>query len=310
MNWSKHRKLLIFLVIGFGLVDLALPTTLVMTVAAAFGNGNFIARSLLLGFVLGATVGQIGLFATWGGLGTDSIFVRKLGSFAASVGSGYVILCGCYLARSEGDSFPLDELVVGLWVAIFVGLALGQGIFFCFRLLRGWEIRNRTIPAEDAVANKSQFGIRHLLIGTAIVAVLLAIGKTLMGEIEWDGEYFFADLLFLSIFVTVPQFSIFACTWLALDEKFGFWKGCLVLTGLGILIAAVWLFVVESINGSYNMPNEGFLVLGGWLISVHVGQVMVHFGTLWLFRRRGYRLVRRAKSLPLVEPNETEFLEL
>jgi hypothetical protein len=139
--------------------------------------GSGLLETLSIGFFLGTMLGQATLAAAWAPLGPGLLVWRLPLSliWVALLALGIAINLGLHRGGPPGDFVILMGLcLLGQWVLLqfpLWGLALGYGI----------HLRH----ADDALESdrrQRQFGIRQLIIVTAIVGVTLGMGRMLVAR--------------------------------------------------------------------------------------------------------------------------------
>jgi hypothetical protein len=129
-------------------------------------------EELVVGYVLGTIYGQSLVAAAWVALGPGQLWARSLASL------GWIVLqivaVAIQTAAHRGPDDVLEILAISalvLWIAAQVPLWTFAWWFGCF--LRPVQ---EASPATDALRDH-QFGIRQLMIVTAVVSVVLGLGR-------------------------------------------------------------------------------------------------------------------------------------
>jgi hypothetical protein len=162
-------------------------------------SGPRLAEYVFFGFLLGALLGQTTLAAAWSALGPGPLLVR----FALSLVwvAVLVIVVAFNIGLHGGPSevpFILGVCLFGQW--LLVQLLLWPLVVFYGLRLRPQEEFSGAPDRRDL-----QFGIRQLMIITAIVAVVLGVGRMVVinfgNRFSLGGEA--ADFVFLAVAAVV-----------------------------------------------------------------------------------------------------------
>jgi hypothetical protein len=159
---------------------------------------------ILIGYLLGTMFGQATLAAAWTALGPAPLLWRlplSLGWIAALV-IAFMMNMGINGHGNVEVALIMGGCLAGQWLLVQApawGLAVGYGL----------RLRHRTDPPESI--RERQFGIRQLMILTAIVAVVLGVARVVVAEaISHLGEHdsgqvaVFVFLAAAGIIMTVP----------------------------------------------------------------------------------------------------------
>jgi len=239
--------------------------------------------------------GQVYLLALWGALGPGTAVKRLTLSFLVGV-----LLC---FVASLGDWFQLLEArrVVGnngvilppSWLSWIRSLTQSMVLFMWGEMVvmaylvyrwRGWRIQHRGDDQPIVLRKSIQFGIRHLMVLTAFVAVLALLVRPMWESLGSNfGFYHPAVFAFVLAIIILPMTSA-----LLRDH-------CHAAMVTGI---AIWTFVIPGVHCLLALPFRGssiFLEHGLPYFSV----IAVYFGTLLVLRTLGWRLVRPIAPLPI-----------
>ena len=246
-------------------------------------------------FLMILLVGQLTLICVWGTLVEGTFWFRLPWTILLLVISWAALCCGGYL--DLGYTSTTRFLAVGLawlygFVISYVPIKIAAWAF-------GWRIRLVTIRDDE---ESRQYAIRDIMIGTAILAVTLAIGRNFLPDElpPWsevlresgldNGEVLIAFFLFsvISLIVKLP------CIWIALatDEAkllrqsiiWFFCSGLLGLVEMGLLL------MILGDPGSEGLEFVCALVAG------HSAMAASMICVLYGLRRFGYRMSRKQKS--------------
>ena len=141
--------------------------------------------TLAMAAMLGTMFGQVSLAATWCALGPYAL-IRRLPLSVAWI-AAIVLAFGCNIAQ-ESNSNGLAVLLV------YGGAFVGQWLLMqlpIWLLVARYNLR--IVSANDiALSRKNceqQFGIRQVMILTALVAIVLGAGRFLLGGLKADQPF-------------------------------------------------------------------------------------------------------------------------
>jgi len=206
----------------------------------------------------GLIFAQGSLLGIWASLGMNPWWGRLAG-----------LLIGC-VCLGVGAGIGLDELDESIFYPFAlpgIMVATVLTIFRCFKYCIDFPTNE-----HDANANL-QFGIRHLLIMTVVVAVILAIGRSLKLSLP-DNHLFVLTVVIASAQALVGVLS----PWAMLRERLLVVRGAILLA-----VAAVAGWGTARI---LTQPSAAF-----W-ISIALTEATVLIASLLVVRRCGYRLMR------------------
>jgi hypothetical protein len=155
-----------------------------MAIATTDPDGRHVSDHVSIGFFIGSLFGQATLAAAWTALGPGPIRWRIPLSLV------WVAMLPVAIAINLGLNGGPDD------AAIIIGACLfGQWLVVqlpLWALAFGSGLRLRHVDDVDPMRGRRerQFGIRHLMFFTAVVAVIFGAGRILIG---WLGASYFAD---------------------------------------------------------------------------------------------------------------------
>lgn len=189
---------------------------------------NPVLEYLAIGFFLGSMFGHATLAAAWAALGPGWLLVRLPMSLVWVAG-----VIGAMLINVALHDGPDDELAV-IGLGLLVQWLIVQLPLWALVLFFGVRLRHRSDESATFDPKERQFGIRQLLLFTALIAVLLGIGRVLVTTL---GKYFelgqegpiFIFLSVAAIAMTLPVLlAALLRRWAVLATM-----GMLLLVGLG-----------------------------------------------------------------------------
>lgn len=214
-----------------------------------------------------------GLLGLWAALGTARRWIRL-------VITGFGMIC-LFLAAIVAENRPIDfdELAM---MAVLIAAPTGV-VFVVLTALRSGRralclTRSRMLPGSS---EGLQFTIKHLLIATAVVAVVLSCGKAVQ---VWHAS----GTTWIEMAVVIAV----VCPCLVLVELATFWGSL----GIGrplprLLVVVPTAFVIGLVPPFYFMAGLGTTFFVAW--SCVTGcQALITAGTLLVVRSSGWRLCR------------------
>jgi hypothetical protein len=274
------------IVCGFLCVDFTVP---------AAGD-----RHQYLGMILlGICAGQVSLIATWAALAAGNGVVRLPWALLLAALMWYSVVLG---SRAYDNVAMSGEVALHLGIVLLAGVIVAQIPLWIARSVFRWRlVIGNTEPAQPL--GRLQFGLRHLLLGTALLAAALSPARAVLsgGEItglsfELEEAAILAAVALCNLLITVP------CLWDAFSG-----------TGHRPRVAFLWLVycalltVLESgalfaVLGASD-PDYDEVALMFFLMNV--SQCATVFGVLRFLRALGFRLVRAPAAVPPVDERET-----
>ena len=284
----KKKLLLLIGVIfaSFLLLDFKLP--------AAFNNSG---EPFVFVIMLNIVVGQLTLICVWGTLVEGTFWIRLPWTILMLVISWAGLAYGVYLVH--GSANPAEVLALGLiWFYAFmisyIPLKLAAWGF-------GWRILK--VGQKDSSKPKNNYQIRDIMIGTAILAVTLSIGRMVVpGDLpSWEEVLSKSGLSDYGAFISLFVFSVVSlivklpCIWITLAVPL---SSILRYSTSWIAIAAVLgLFEMGVLIFFLGISGTGPEIwdLAAGLMVGHAVMAASMIGVLYLLRTFGYRMSRRKR---------------
>ena len=283
-----RKKLFLVIVaifVGFLLLDLMTP--------AAFEFQTPFIPVLMMNLV----VAQLTLVCVWGALVEGTFWIRLPWTILMLVISWAGLAYGVYLVH--GTANPAEVLALGLiWFYAFmisyIPLKLAAWGF-------GWRILK--VGQKDSSKPKNNYQIRDIMIGTAILAVTLSIGRMVVpGDLpSWEEVLSKSGLSDYGAFISLFVFSVVSlivklpCIWITLAVPL---SSILRYSTSWIAIAAVLgLFemgVLIFFLGISGTDPEMWDLAAGLMVG-HAVMAASMIGVLYLLRTFGYRMSRRKR---------------
>jgi hypothetical protein len=245
-----------------------------------------------VGLVLGTMFGQVSLAAAWCALGPFSLIRRLPLSFVWL--AAIVVALGCNIARnSNSPGFQL--LLTYSGTLLFQWLVLQTPIWL---LVARYGLRVRCVDDVE-LANDSrdkQFGIRQIMALTALVALVLGIGRLLLGGMQRGTSFgkpvelvAYACLALANVLVSAPAIGVMLLPRVTVAAL----CGALLFSAFA---TAIELSALNLIDPGPPSNAQMFWVLSlvnlvqcGWVLAV-----------LFLLRLGGYRITLRQSSFASV----------
>jgi hypothetical protein len=247
------------------LAPLWLAATLVVDAAclAAVARQTRWQFGLLTATLLALAFSQISLAAIWAGLGAGRFLLRLI--TAVAVGAGWLGLLSLVGPNPRGLL-----ALLGLQILCVCGPLL---------LARAFGIRLMHRDRIPLGRRPLQFGIAQIMLWTAIIAVLLGLGRVVpLPEQISDRE-----MMLGPIFASLALLAV----WAALGTSHVALRLMVVLSVSPLLGIGAQVFLMRPQPSKDNLLE--FAVMTGL-------QGVLLAGSLWIFRLGGYRLTRRAPA--------------
>ena len=279
------RKILLLLFIGticivFLFLDLLTP--------GAFESRN----AFILVLMMNLVVGQLTLICVWGTLVEGTFWIRLPWTILMLVISWAALAGGVRLAKGNIDTAE----VLGLGLVWFYAFVISYIPLKLAALGFGWRIQKK--DRENSSKAKTNYQIRDMMMGTAILAVTVAIGRMLLpGELpSWENVLIKSGLDEPGPFTALLIFSVASlivklpCIWIALAipvsriMRYSISWICIAAV-LGLLEMGLLTFFLGS-PGQETVEFVIGLTLG------HAVMAGLMIGVLYLLRIFGYRMSR------------------
>ena len=192
--------------VGLSLVIFSIATGLFALAVVHESSVPRSAEYVFVGFVLGTVFAQTTLAAAWATLGPGRFILRLVLSIAWIVSIGFAFLLSIRPGPGGKGEY---EVALTITACLFAQWLLVQILLWGLRL--GYDVY--LSDGENSVGNTGsrtrQFGIRQLMVFTAIVAVLLAIGRVVVPVLagsfgrDWNELVIFGAMAIAAVLVTL-----------------------------------------------------------------------------------------------------------
>lgn len=242
-------------------------------------------------------VGQLTLICVWGTLVEGTFWFRLPWTILLLVVSWAALCTGVYL-----DSGLVDpEVIMALGLVWFYGFGISYIPLKIAAWSFGWRIQ--LLRKDPLQRGTGRFAIRDIMLGTAILAVTLAIGRRFLPEElpPWSEVLARSGLRSPDFLIGFLVFSIISlvvklpCIWIALavaDNKI--LRQSLIWVYCSGALGFVETLILTSI---FPTGNNYFEILFSFVFG-HALMATSMLGVLWGLRSFGYRLIR-SKGKPL-----------
>ncbi len=237
------------------------------------------------GIFLGTVFAHGSLLAVWIALGRGAFTRRCFLVFLLLATSGTLLVLPIACDAPSDRSFALvfGGILIGQWLAV-------QTPLWLIRLAFGWRLGTLNSVTDDSGREELQFGIKQLLGWTAAIAVLLGIGRWLIGDELHDSD---ADTVWETVWEIAGFALVLACSnvlvawpmiWAMLVRRW-----VLAWTVVALVIAVAVTFEEPDL---FSRVTRGAADAGvfWWINGVHVAWICC---SLVVMRLCGYRMERR-----------------
>jgi hypothetical protein len=209
------------------------------------GGGGRTTEIITLGYFFGSLFGHATLAAAWTALGPGKLVWRLplsivwVGMLGVAIAVNIAINGG-----PDGAAIVLGACFLGQWIVLQIPL---------WAVALGFRMQLRHVNDVQSQPSQLQFGIRQLIIVTAIVGVMLGIGRVIvtnLGQsVDWNHEApIFIFLAMAAIVMTLPLLLA------ALMQRWASLSVILVVTLIGL--ATIWEAPLLRVSlGSGPGPN-------------------------------------------------------
>ncbi len=278
-NRQRHLIQLAVAIIAFLAVDVMLPSTLKARPSDFFA-------SVAMALAIGICIGQINLISIWAALAPGRILVRLPWSLLLTVILWAAVCLGLRWVTAHTDGYYEAGLMIGgAQLAAQVPLWIGA-------LNWKWRLSTRTQRRLGVDRSDTQFNIQHMMLGTLILAVTLAVLRmTLPGEPDWSLVGFDARMIVILIAASCTNLLIVVpCVWLAFVPRARLRGTLRAWAVLVILVSFVEDTVVIALLGKGTSTSFAMILLVTLLINFAQCGVVVF--VLLKLRSLGFRLVQ------------------
>lgn len=240
---------------------------------------------IIAGLLLGTIYGQATLAAVWTAIGPFRFRYRLL--------LALVCLGGMFAALGilASHSPIAGTLMIG--VSMVVQWVLVQVPLWCLVWWNGLRIQHVQAAAPTRSVPSGQFGIRQLMVFTAVIAVLLGVGRMLVVAVDWSSALpgvvvheapIFGFIVLVNTLYTLP---------LALAVLMRRWNLLAWFIGAAMVAAATQVEVAVIERMIQGRPNAELPIL---LWTMNLCQSAWVVALLAILRVTGFRLATTSQS--------------
>ena len=257
----------------------------------------FFERQWLAIVWLNAAVAQLTLICVWGTLVEGTFWLRLPWTLLLLVISWAAIVVGVRMYNSR-PLMPEEVLAPGLlW---FFGFAASYIPLKLAALCFGWRI-SRT-NSEESDQEKGRYAIRDMMIGTAFLAVVLAIGRawvpgelpTMLSVLRECGMDNLELVIALSIFSFVSLVVKLPCIWISLAST----SKRLIPQSISWILLSGLLGFLEfmAFCAVLGPPGTDWFEPASSMVVGHMVMAILMISVLCVLRWYGYRISRTGKT--------------
>jgi hypothetical protein len=257
----------------------------------AFLNGRLnIITTADLGapLTIGLLFSQPILLAFWAAFAPQPLYQRFLWSF---------LLCTVVSFVEEVPALANTHNVFKNTMTIFLaGFIVVTIVCLGFRWIFRWQIKHSLIEDAESDYERSQFGVKHLIILITITAICCGLARSLFiidPNSQWVhtiSEYIgriYGTLLLIGPVIVIP--------WIAMTHRPKVLRSLFAIIGAEIVCAVSGGFIISV---CFSLPSLGtvFVGEGGVILLIQVGAALSILVTSLVMRFCGFRLVRVPKT--------------
>jgi len=244
------------------------------------GPGSFF--EVMMSFAVALLAAQVFLVAIWLTLGSQRFVLR----FWFSLGTLFALICLYVVGVSYNDnSLPAEIplIVLGIASVGVVTTSIPLGLLRC----KGGRVISRKIVDYDT--EPSQFGIRHLLIVTAVTAVLIPLAQSAFSNPRFEGGAPWMEILcFLAVYMLLSCLVCLLSMAFVFAEKRRLMN--IALLAVAVLLGSPIAACVMAASFSGFRIGLSSTIFNSIVYSTALSFALV--SVLGIFRAFGYRLQR------------------
>ncbi|MBC7854841.1 MAG: hypothetical protein IAF94_15520 [Pirellulaceae bacterium] len=237
-------------------------------------QNNFLARLAVPWY--GTLVAQMGLLCTWSVFANIAGWRRVVGILGLSALIFGPLVIGYVVAFRDREFPTLLRISAGFVLLILIITTTTQLPLWILKIFFGWRIGNeRTQPSD----RRRQFSIRHLLVLTAVIGLLIVATQTMIGLLRVRGWVVLPGVAAIMLLPGIGMLiSVVPALVVILRVRQPLWRGW------NIFWTAILSFIglAGLVTGAEGSVGVIFLVVG-----LPIGLSL----PLALARREGYRLM-------------------
>ncbi len=257
---------------------------LLLLAHAVFGAYCTPTNETLVDLKLGVMISQPVLLAIWGAFTQHRFYYRLLWSLFICTYLSFADDLG--VVQQMGDNKPGETIVLNL--ALFVA---SLPILLLVRRLSRWRITDSEAIEAESPYLASHYGIRHLMILTAIVALACGLVRTLL--IIGDSGFPYSSVVVFIIVLGVRLVVVFpvgVVPWIVVARGRKLYSLALATILVAIALNLFAFFILEAINSSQSHFFFDPVVYP--CLSNQIGAIVSAIGTTLVMRYCGVRMIR------------------
>ena len=260
---------------GWPVVGIAGAIAIGNMVMSIFCQQNNFLLALLWVPWYGTLVAQMGLLCTWCVFANIAGWRRVVGTLGLSALLFGPLVIGYVVAFRDREHATLLRMSAGFVLLILIITTTTQLPLWILKIFFGWRIDNERTPPSD---RRRQFSIRHLLVLTAVIGLLIVATQTMIGLLRVRGWVVLPGVAAIMLLPGIGMLiSVVPALVVILRVRQPLWLGWSIFWG-GTLSFIGLAALVTGTEGSFGL----ILAVAGIPIGLSL--------PLALARREGFRL--------------------
>jgi hypothetical protein len=266
------------------LIVVFLIADVILTSALDASASDFI-ESAVMSISLGLCIAHINLISIWAALAPGRLMVRLPWALLLTV-----IMWAAICLEFNRRNVPVDVHYKAGLILLCAQLAAQSPLWIGAKFW-GWRLASRHQRKIGVEATDAQFNIQHMMLGTLILAIVLALFRLVIAgkPVDWSLVRLDPEILVILVGATTTNLLIVVpCIWLAFLPHA---RIRLALVRWSVVVMLISIFEDIVICTLVGAPLSGiaiFLVTA----TINLTQCAIVVLTLLKLRRSGFRLVR------------------
>lgn len=224
--------------------------------------------------------------------GTISVDIVEIAFFTIAICLAATVSCAAALANSVRICFFLFLTLLGIGVAIrikipvpelifsFIPLAIGVPVVTTLEVIKRFYGSFKQVASLDEHSEGLQFGIKHLIIATTIVAASFGVGELVWPYLKQN------HVLWMAITFTVcPGASALLGVWTVLGRM------SVYRAVVSLIFCASLITGCSVVLGAFDSYDASYIAV--WIFVLSIASVGIWL-FLFLVRLDGYRFVKNS----------------